>query len=68
VQGAARQHRDRELQLRDRALKPDHPADGQRPPQGDDARKALTFLLVKAAIFIGVPIMAAVVAVMLTLK
>jgi hypothetical protein len=42
---------------------------GAGQPRGDDdARKAIVFLAVKAAIFIGVPIMAAVVAVMLTLK
>lgn len=34
----------------------------------DDAQKALRFLLIKAAVFIGVPILAAAVAVYFTLK
>ena len=39
-----------------------------RAPRNDDAQKAIVFLAIKAAIFIGVPIIAAVAAVMLTLK
>lgn len=42
------------------------PAPDRAP--GDDARRAVRFMLVKAAIFILVPLVTAVVAVMLTLK
>jgi hypothetical protein len=38
------------------------------PPDDADARRAVRFILVKAAIFILIPALAAAVAVMLTLK
>lgn len=39
-----------------------------QPPGTGDAREAIRFLAIKAAIFIGVPVVAAIAAVMLTLK
>ena len=40
----------------------------ERQGRGDDARRAVVFLAIKAALFIGVPVLAAAAAVMLTLK
>jgi hypothetical protein len=39
-----------------------------RDKPGDDAARAIRFLLIKAAIFIGVPVLAAVIAVLTMLK
>ena len=44
------------------------PADRQRQTSDDAAKAAIRFMVLKAAIFIVVPLLAAVIAVMITLK